>query len=157
MAQLENALITVPMDAKAFANRGDTAVTWLGGAGFLVNCRGTIILIDPVLSLSPDQEGCSEVGLKLKIALPILADQLPRVDYVLYTHSDSDHLGPLTALVLAQKGAKFFGTYRVYHALTQLGVSPVQAFVCREEEPVQLGGITVDVTPADHPWQLKDL
>lgn len=157
MSQAENTLVTKPMDAAAFLNRGDTAVTWLGGAGFLVNCRGTVILIDPVLSLSPDKEGCSEAGLKLKIDLPILADKIPRVDYVLYTHSDSDHLGPVTALTLAQKGAKFFGTYRVYHALTQLGVSPKQAFVCREDEPVQLSTIAVDVTPADHPWQLKDL
>ncbi len=158
MAQAQNTLTTTPVGTAAFARRSDTAVTWLGGAGFLINCRGTIILIDPVLSLSPDQEGCSEVGLKLKIALPVLAQDVPRVDYVLYTHSDSDHLGPITAPVLAQKGAKLFGTYRVYHALTQLGVSPQQAFVCREDEPFALGGgITVEVTPADHPWQLKDL
>ena len=157
MPRTENTLVTKPMDATAFSNRGDTAVTWLGGAGFLVNSRGTVILIDPVLSLSPDKEGCSEAGLKLKTALPIQAQQVLRVDYVLYTHSDIDHLGPITALALAKKGAKFYGTYRVYHALTQLGVSPKQAFVCREDEPVQLGGIAVDVTPADHPWQLKDL
>lgn len=158
MIPSENRLTTTPIGAAAFVRRGDTAVTWLGGAGFLVNCRGTIILIDPVLSLSPDQTGCSEVGLKLKIVLPMLAQDLPRVDYVLYTHSDSDHLGPITAPVLAQKGAKLFGTYRVYHALTQLGVSPQQVFACREEESFDLGGgITVEVTPADHPWQLKDL
>lgn len=158
MIPSDNRLTTTPIGAAAFTRRGDTTVTWLGGAGFLINCRGTIILIDPVLSLSPNQAGCSEVGLKLKIALPMLAQDLPRVDYVLYTHSDSDHLGPITAPVLAQKGAKLFGTYRVYHALTQLGVSPQQAFVCREEESFDLGGgITVEVTPADHPWQLKDL
>ncbi len=157
MAQTENILTTTPIGAAAFADRGDTSVTWLGGAGFLINCRGTIILIDPVLSLAPDHADCSEVGLRLKIALPIFAQAVPRADYVLYTHSDSDHLGPVTAPVLARKGAKLFGTYRVYHALTQLGVSPQQAFVCREDEPFNLSGITVEVTPADHPWQLKDL
>lgn len=55
------------MTTGAFANRGDTAVTLLGGAGFLINCRGTVLLIDPVLSMSPDKDGYSEAGLKLKI------------------------------------------------------------------------------------------
>lgn len=157
MQENTSALISVPVGPEAFAPREDTLVIWLGGAGFLINCRGKIIFIDPVLSYHPEKEGFSEAGLKLKIALPLLAGQVPKVDYVLYTHSDIDHLGPVTALALAQSGAKFYGTYRVYHQLTQIGVSPKQAFVCRVDEQAELDDIIAEVTPADHPWQLKDL
>lgn len=147
----------VPISAAAFAKQESTTVTWLAGAGFLVNCRGTIIFIDPLLSVSPDDENISEAGLELKIPLPLKAVDVPRVDYVLYTHSDIDHLGPVTAMALAGQGANFIGTYPVYYQLTQFGVSPKQVAVCRTEEPFVIGDIKVEVTPADHPWQLKDL
>lgn len=147
-------LKTVPIEQSAFGQRVDTTVTWLGGSGFLINCAGTIILIDPVISVLPEAPSLSECNLKLKIDLPILAEQITKVDYVMYTHSDIDHLGPITALTLAKLNPKFIGTYPVYYQLTQLGVNPKQISVCRIREKIQVGNILVEVTPADHPWQL---
>jgi L-ascorbate metabolism protein UlaG (beta-lactamase superfamily) len=37
------------MTAYDFCNTGSTTIYWLSGAGFLINCHGTCILIDPVL------------------------------------------------------------------------------------------------------------
>ena len=39
----------IPFGKEAFSPQAGTTVRWLGGAGALVNCRGTNILIDPVL------------------------------------------------------------------------------------------------------------
>lgn len=39
----------IPFGKEAFGPQAGTTVRWLGGAGALVNCRGTNILIDPVL------------------------------------------------------------------------------------------------------------
>lgn len=147
-------LQSVQIDESAFSKREDTVVTWLGGSGFLINCAGIIILIDPVLSLSPDNPEFSECGLKLKIKLPILAEQVPKVDYVLYTHADVDHLGPITALILAKHNPRFIGTYAVYYQLTQLGINPKQISVCRIREKMYIHDILVEIIPADHPWQL---
>jgi len=147
-------LQSVPINQSAFSAREDTIVTWLGGAGFLINCAGTIILIDPVLSVNSDDPELSECGLKLKIDLPIFADQVPKADYVLYTHADIDHLGPITAQTLAKLNAKFIGTYPVYYQLTQLGINPKQVSVCRIREKLYIGDILVEIIPADHPWQL---
>lgn len=147
-------LKTVPLEQSAFEQRADTTVTWLGGSGFLINCAGTIILIDPVISVFPEDPLLSECNLKLKIDLPILAEQITKVDYVMYTHSDIDHLGPITALTLAKLNPKFIGTYPVYYQLTQLGVNPKQISVCRIREKMLIGNILVEITAADHPWQL---
>lgn len=147
-------LQSVQLDESAFSKREDTVVTWLGGAGFLINCAGVIILIDPVLSVSLENPEISECGLKLRIKLPILAEQVPKVDYILYTHADSDHLGPITALTLAKLNPKFIGTYPVYYQLTQLGVNPKQISVCRVGEKICIEDIIVEIIPADHPWQL---
>ena len=54
--------------AEVFAPRQDTIVVWLGMAGLLVNARGTILLIDPVITLiDQDGEKRSEHGYKLQM------------------------------------------------------------------------------------------
>ena len=39
----------IPFGREALQDQPGTTVRWLGGAGALVNCRGTVLLIDPVL------------------------------------------------------------------------------------------------------------
>lgn len=131
-----------------------TRITWLGGAGFLINTLGTIILIDPVLMTQPDQDLISETGLKLYAKYPILANQIPRVDYVLYTHPDNDHLGAITAKELARLNPKFIGPLSVFKQLTVIGVNPRSIDTCRSGDKIQIQDILLEVTPSDHPWQL---
>ena len=35
-----------------FGEREDTVLTWLGMAGVLINARGTVLLIDPLIALT---------------------------------------------------------------------------------------------------------
>ena len=41
---------TKRMGAEAFAKNSGCDIYWLGGGGAMLNCRGTIIMIDPVLT-----------------------------------------------------------------------------------------------------------
>ena len=50
----------IPIPASAFGPSSETTVTWLSGAGFLVNCHGTCLLIDPVLTKDPADSAKSE-------------------------------------------------------------------------------------------------
>ena len=69
-------------------------MVWLGIAGMLVNARGTNLFIDPLLSLvEKDGRPYNEGVLVMIVPLPIEARVIPRVDGVLYTHADYDHLG----------------------------------------------------------------
>ena len=41
---------TVHIEKEAFDKIQNTEIRWLGGSGAMINSRGTIIMIDPVLS-----------------------------------------------------------------------------------------------------------
>lgn len=148
---------TVPICGEAFRDSDDTKIYWLAGAGFLIHSHSTNILIDPVLTLDPEDPHKTEVGLPLKVTLPMSAQDVPANCTVLYTHVDKDHLGPETAKILAAKGIRMIGTLAVFERLARLGIAPEQIEVLRIYETTQVEEITVEATAADHPWQLKDL
>ena len=71
-------------------------------AGLLINTRGTVLLIDPLLVVlkAADGTAVSETGHRFRVPLPIEAASVPRVDAVLYTHEDGDHFARPAASVL---------------------------------------------------------
>lgn len=73
---------TQGLDAGAFGASELSTVWWLGMAGFLINARGTTVMIDPVLT---------GFDMPLLIDFPIAVQDVPRLDAVLITHSDNDH------------------------------------------------------------------
>ena len=133
---------TVPVGPDAFAARGGTTVTWLGGAGFLLNARGTCIMVDPVL------EG---FDMPVVFDAPIAPAKVPALDAVLITHIDNDHFSRPTCRDVA-------GPCPVFHAPRYV------ADVAREEEDLPAAGhdigeaftvgtMGVRLTPAWHNWQ----
>ena len=74
---------TVKLDTSAFDNISGTEVYWLGNSSLLINSRGTIILIDPILD---------SFDMPLLIDMPIASRDIPRVDALLISHIDNDHL-----------------------------------------------------------------
>lgn len=148
---------TVSILPEAFQGSEDTAVYWLSGAGFFIHSRNTNILIDPVLTRNAENPSLSEGGLPLKVDFPLDPSAVPGDCYVLYTHADSDHLGPETARTLAGRGCTMVGTLAIFERLARLGVAPEQIQVLRIHEEIQIGDVLVESIIADHPWQLKDL
>ena len=73
---------TQPIGADGFAASNGTTIRWLGMAGFLINSRGTTLMVDPVLR---------GFDMPLLIEMPLAAKDVPKLDAVLVTHSDSDH------------------------------------------------------------------
>jgi L-ascorbate metabolism protein UlaG (beta-lactamase superfamily) len=141
---------------EAFGRSRETALWWLTNAGFLVNSRGTVIMIDPAISLDPESPGTSETGMRLLVTLPVEASEVPRLDAVLYTHADDDHFAPATARELIRTGALFAGPPPVAKELSRIGVAEDRIHVVRPGETFELGRMKVTPTPADHPWQLRD-
>jgi L-ascorbate metabolism protein UlaG (beta-lactamase superfamily) len=145
---------TVPLPPSAFEDGGETAVYWLSASGVLVNSHGCTIMIDPLLSIIADDPAIGETGELLMTAPPIMATQVEKLDAVLYTHTDNDHLGPLTAKALMQTGAQFHGTPDVLQELNRLGLSDGQGFSHTQGETFCLGNLEISLTPAFHPHQL---
>lgn len=124
-----------------------TDLFWLGSGGFLLISHGTTIVIDPVL--------CPGTDTKLKFfeAPPITPKEI-EADIVLYTHNDEDHLGAETAQTINTK--LFGGTPPCYESLTRMGIPPEKVLCYRDGKVFQVENITIEVFPADHPWQLLD-
>lgn len=140
----------------AFEGRDCTAVYWLGGGGFLVNARGTVLLVDPVLETRPGEPLVSCGGQKLLLPLPLGTGEVARCDRVLYTHDDWDHACPDTARGLAGRDTPMLGSARVFETLVKQGVKPGGFTVCHAGEAYEEGGVRIEVIPGDHPWQLID-
>jgi L-ascorbate metabolism protein UlaG (beta-lactamase superfamily) len=141
-----------------FDGRKDTVLTWLGMAGALINARGTVLFIDPLITMAEsDGGGVCESGHRLKIPLPIEARDVPRADAVLYTHADDDHFGRLTAETFALRlRPRFVAPPPVARALKDVGVEGERIVTARDFDSIRIGQAEVVVTPALHDWQEKD-
>ncbi|MDR0400658.1 MAG: MBL fold metallo-hydrolase [Treponema sp.] len=153
----------IPVDA--FGPAKDTRLFWLGQAGFMLNARGIILLLDPLLITRAGDPVLSETGSEMFAPWPIEAEQIPRTDAVLYTHTDDDHLGPETAKILMKLDPVFIGTPYCRDRLQELGASPVRCLsgvpLCTSKRgkngnTFDIGEVVIEILPADHPWQLLD-
>ncbi len=146
-------LKTIPVTASFFDKRDDTIVTWLGMAGALINSRGKIIFIDPLISYGADKNTC-ETGNRLLVPLPITADNVPRADLVCYTHADSDHYAEKTAKILNNRLAPaFISPGPVFENLNKMGIDKNRLIKIKDFASYSFGDIEITVTPALHNWQ----
>lgn len=155
---MSTTLHTQKIEPSLFKARADTLLAWLGMAGALINTRGTILLIDPLITMvERDGAEVCESGHRLKVPLPIEARELPRVDAVLYTHADGDHLGRATVEILnARLQPLFVAPPPVERVLRELGVPPERCVTAQDFMTLRIGEAEVEVTPALHDWQKQN-
>lgn len=147
---------TQMMGAEVFEKIDDTKVYWLGGGGFMVNSRGTVILIDPILETAQGDPMAAANGAKLLIRFPMKTADVRKCDMVLFTHDDGDHANPETVNILADKGVEMMGSARVFETLVKQGMKPDHYTVCHARETYHVGETEIEILPGDHPWQLID-
>jgi len=125
-------------------NAGATDIYWLGGGGFLIVSRGAALMIDPILTEE-------DAGMRHFYEIPLSPDDI-EPDFVLYTHPDSDHLGIETAKFFNK--TVFGATLPSYEKLTRAGIKPERVLTYKDGHRFSAGSVSVEVFPADHPWQL---
>lgn len=138
---------------EAFEDKGCTMLWWTSGGGFMMNSRGTVIFIDPVISTMKDNPSLAENGAPLAVTYPIAPEEIVKADAILYTHSDMDHLGRETAPKLEHLHSRNFGPPPCYKTLMELGYSWKDVEMCRPDDVYRIGNVTVEVMDADHPHQ----
>jgi len=152
---MDTKLRIIPITPAFFDGQENTTLTWLGMAGALINARGVILLIDPlIVSIEKDGKLTSETGYRLKTSLPIQAKDIPKADLVMYTHADDDHFGQETATMLAERTrCRFLAPEPVRKSLQKLGISDDRLITAVDFARQEVGGIEVMVSPALHDWQ----
>ena len=106
---------TQPFGAEAFGVSKDTTLRWLGLAGFLINSRGTTLMVDPLL------EG---FDMPVLIQFPIAPKDVPRLDAILVTHADNDHYSIPTCRDLSS-------VTRAYHSTRYVDSLMKKGLPCR--------------------------
>lgn len=126
---------------EAFAASSATTIRWLGMAGFLINSRGTTIMVDPLLG---------DFDMPVMIEFPIKGEDVPALDAVLVTHRDNDHYSVPTCRKLAPVTKAFHSTVFVDSLMKNEGFP---SFGHDIGNKFKVGNIKIKLTPADHAWQ----
>lgn len=131
----------IQMTKEAFAKTETTKVYWLGGGGAMINSRGTVIMIDPLLK-----------GFDMKILTdaPLLPEDVPYVDAVIITHCDNDHFSKVTLTEMKDRIGEVHTTHYVASLCEEIGI-PAKGHDIHES--FEVNGIKITLTPADHAWQ----
>ena len=131
----------IAMTEEAFGQIDTTKVYWLGGGGAMINSRGTVSLIDPLLK-----------GFDMKILTdaPLLPEDVPYVDAVIITHCDNDHFSKVTLTEMKDRIGEVHTTHYVASLCEEIGI-PAKGHDIHES--FEVNGIKITLTPADHAWQ----
>ncbi|MEC4003721.1 MBL fold metallo-hydrolase [Flavobacterium sp. SUN052] len=132
---------TIPFGNEAFTKTDGTIIRWTGNAGFLINSRGTTIMVDPLLK---------DFDMPVMIDYPIKPSAIPSLDAVLITHSDNDHFSIPTNTDLAKNTKAFHSTIYVDSLMKNLGW---KSFGHKIGATFKVKNIKIKLTPADHQWQ----
>ncbi|MCE7040402.1 MBL fold metallo-hydrolase [Dyadobacter sp. CY312] len=132
---------TQPFGKEAFQSSKKTEIRWLGLGGFLINSRGTTLMVDPLL------EG---FDMPILIDFPIKTTDVPRLDAVLITHSDNDHFSIPTNKKLAAVTKAFHSTIYVDSLMKNEGFP---SFGHNIGEVFNVDQVRVKMLPVDHAWQ----
>lgn len=129
------------------------AVWWLGQAGFVVEQGGLRIVIDPYLSdsLAEKYRGKPFPHLRM-MPPPVQPGALRDVDWLLCTHSHTDHMDPGTipALLAANPMAQVLAPRAERAKALERGVPADRLHLIDAGESLDLGGVTVTATPSAH-------
>jgi len=128
-----------PIPEETFGEISRTELRWLGGGSVLLNCRGTVLMIDPVL------EG---FDMPLLFEPPIAAHSVPRLDGVLITHIDNDHFSVPTCQHLSSVCGSYHAPQYVAQVMRENDLPGTGHDI---GEKFQIGPVIT--TPAWHNWQ----
>ncbi len=122
--------------------------TWLGHSTVLLELDGHRVLTDPVFGerASP----LAFAGPKRFHPVPAELDTLPRLDLVVLSHNHYDHLCRPTISALAKMDVPIITALGVGADLERFGVPPERIHELDWDESIELAGVRVTATPAQH-------
>ena len=133
---------SVRLSSKDFEDNQHVAVYWLGGGGAMINSYGTILMIDPLLK-----------GFDMPLLIDMVADtaDIKRVDGYFVSHVDNDHYSRPTLTDLAPVTKEVHSSHYVASLMKE--ECGVNAYGHSWGDEVDINGVHVRFTPADHNWQ----
>lgn len=132
---------TIKFGKEAFEKIDNTQIRWLGGAGIMINSRGTNIMIDPVL------EG---FDMPLLYKNPIEPQDVASLDAYLVTHIDNDHFSRPTCKDVQAVCKSYHAPHYVAEEMNKDNIPGIGHDI---NETFNVNDVKVKLTPARHNWQ----
>ena len=127
-------------------------VTWLGHVSVLLQVAGKNVLIDPTLCEFAGPRG--RVGAPRRVPPPLIAEDLPPIDWVLISHNHYDHLDydTITRLIATGQRPRFLVPRGVKAWFDRLGIENVTEMDWWDR--IDVGPLHFHFTPAQH-WSRR--
>lgn len=124
-------------------------ITWLGHSTLLIEMAGKKMLLDPMLGAVPSP--IPALGSKrFNPELPIAADSLPKLDYVLISHDHYDHMDYETIQKIKDRTAHFLVPLGVDAHLKSWGVDADKIIAFDWGHSLKMESLNFTATPARH-------
>lgn len=122
--------------------------SWLGHSSVFLCVQGQNVLIDPVFSkfTSP----VSFAGPRRFPGKPPKAEDFPKIDFVLITHSHYDHLDKTTLLSLDAQVGRYIVPEGVKSVLQRFGIKPDKITELSWYESFTKCGLAITLVPSQH-------
>lgn len=140
-------------DPSRLVSETGAALWWLGQAGFVLAQGGLRIVIDPYLSDSLAEKYRGQpFPHKRMMPPPIAPDALRDIDWLLCTHSHTDHMDQPTirALLAANPTMQVLAPRAERAKAMERGVPESRLHLIDSGENRDLGGVVVTATPSAH-------
>ncbi len=118
---------------------------WLGVAGIELRSDGQILAIDPYFTRMPLRRMLG----RMRPNQQLIAERLPRCDYILVTHPHYDHLADVPE-VIHNTGATAFGSANACRLVAAMGGPARQVRQVEVGDSLALGAFRVEVLAGEH-------
>ncbi len=132
---------------------GGVQITWIGHATILIQYKGINILTDPMFSNRASPVGFA--GPKRYNPPGIQLNRLPKLDYVVISHSHYDHLD-LNSVRQIGSQAQWLVPLGLKAWFGKAGIDPTRVLELDWWQEVKFGAVTITSTPAQH-WSSRGL
>ncbi len=124
-------------------------VAWFGHSAVLIELEGKRIFVDPMLGKAPTPFPLFSNN-RYSEKLPLTIEELPLIDFVLFSHDHYDHLDYHTVKKLKDKVGKFYVPLGLGSHLIHWGVEENKIIEMDWWEQIQQDQLTFVCTPARH-------
>ena len=145
----KHAFKNLTINPKDLVDFNGTRLYWFGHSTFLLQHKGTNILIDPMFGKVPAPLNFLG-GKRFLKALPVSPEELPEITYVLFSHDHYDHLDYESVLKLKDKVTWFITPLGLGNHLIRWGIEEHRIIELNWWESKQFEGFEFICTPAQH-------
>ncbi len=133
---------------KNLISKEQLKLTFLGGAGFLVETAGTTAAIDPYLG------GDAKQGFERRSPSPVGYEDLAGIDYLISTHGHLDHCEPKLITYLAQNSScRFLGPQSSIESIMAAGVADERVTCLDAGDKTDLGTLELQAVSLYDPYE----